>query len=280
MKKAAKLRFRKLRTADDFQWSERATGIPMPRVISELDRDRRVLLYSLLQSPYLDESHKVVARPSETLVAVAGEARSSAEGLMCAGAADTLAVSFASDERWNSSSIVVEFASGGHPGGELLPVRHACHSSHLGVHIRWASRRTCSEHELLPSSGCPLPNTTFSDQLVDGDWSAYFNSTRKLSPQERTAQLRETADAVAFINGYEHDPTLSAKNSQIAGALRQVFVSAFTAKGHAMYLSTDFEKPAGAFEFCDRDGRHLGEWLFSGRRNGGADRTGGHNIVV
>jgi hypothetical protein len=83
-----------------------------------------------------------------------------------------------------------------------------------------------------------------------------------------------------FINGYEHSPELSASNSKDARALRQVFVSAFTPQGREIYLSTDFEKAAGAFEVCDCEGRHLGEWLFSGKKNREADASGGHNIIV
>ena len=62
--------------------------------------------------------------------------------------------------------------------------------------------------------------------------------------------------------------------------IRQIFVSIFTVDGHELFLSTDFEKPAGAFEVCDRNGRHLGEWLFSGIQNGAPDTSGSHDIEV
>ncbi len=132
----------------------------------------------------------------------------------------------------------------------------------------------------MPTNDHPLPNTKLSDQLVDGTWSEFYDATSSLGPTEKTARLRQLAAEVAFVNGYEYSQDLSAWNSQRAGAIRQVFVSMFARHGHEFYLSTDVEKAAGALEVCDRRGRHLGEWLFSGRKNGEADTSGHHDIIV
>jgi len=168
------------------------------------------------------------------------------------------------------------------PSGHLVSIEvpHASHSTHIGSHIRWASRRTCSEHDLLPSEDRPLPNTKFSDHLVNDDWNTFYSVTSALGPFERTARLHDIALEVAYANGYDYCAELSHRNKQRSNSLRQIFVSAFTPSGRELYLSTDFEKAAGAFEVCDRNGRHIGEWLFSGRKNGNADTSGHHNIVT
>jgi len=279
MKHAASLRLRQLRTRHDFRQLQLAVDARLDQVTLLLERDQRVLLYRLLQSPYLDELHEEQFL-SYTVISVAGEPCPNAEGLLSAHIAGSVAISFDNDARWRVSrvSLGLEIDSSREPA--TVEVRHASHSNHMASHVRWASRRTLSEQELVPSNDNPLPNIKFSDQLVNGDWSEFYRATSSLGPNEKTAKVRELATEVAFINGYEYAQELSSRNSQRARATRQVFVSKFAPQGHALYLSTDFEKAAGAFEVCDRNGRHLGEWLFSGKKNGDADNSGGHDILV
>jgi hypothetical protein len=98
--------------------------------------------------------------------------------------------------------------------------------------------------------------------------------------QQKTARLREIAAEVAFVNGYQFTQELSAINQRRSGGLRQIFAAEYAAGRDAMYLSTDFENAAGAFEVFDFRGHHLGEWLFSGARNKDADSSGRHDISL
>ena len=282
MRRAKRLHFSRLRTGRDFQRLQLTIDKRLGEVISHLDRDRRTLLYLLTDSPYIDEANEAGEAKflSHNVVSVAGEPCSSAQGLLTAHVTDTLAISFQSNKRWHSPQVSLGLERGVDQQHLTVDVPHACHCDHLIAHIPWASRRTRSALDLVPDAGRPLPNTLFSDQLVNDDWLQFYQVVSSLGVSEKTARLREMSMDVAFINGYDHSQVLSSRNSQHAGALRQVFVSAFTPKGHEFYLSTDFEKAAGAFEVYDRSGRHLGEWLFSGKKNGDADTSGRHNILL
>ena len=279
MKRAARLGLRRLRTRPDFRQLQLTIEGRLDQVILHLDRDRRNLFLRLLDSPYL-RNEDAVKFLSHNVVSVAGETCSSADGLLSAYVADTLAISFQSDKRWHCPRVSLCLEQGVDQQQLNVDVPHACHSVHLIDHIRWASRRTRSNQELVPEAERPLPNTDYSDQLVNDDWSEFYRVTSSLNSSEKTARLREIAADVAFINGYDYSRKLTSKASQNAGAIRQIFVSAFTPRAHKFYLSTDFEKAAGAFEVYDRNGRHLGEWLFSGKKNRDADASGHHNIVV
>jgi hypothetical protein len=282
MKRAARLGFRRLRTRHDFRQTQMTAKKALWEVLSELDRDRRLLVYSLTQSPYLSEPDEPVLTRflSYTVVTVTDQPCQAAEGLLSAHVADALAISFLSVSRWRVSEVRLELEHDLTRNRDTIAVRHASHPDHLKSHICWAARRTCAQQELVPSPGRPLPNTKLSDQLVNDDWDQFYRITSALAPAEKNAALQQLARDVAFVNGYNYSPQISSKNRHTTGALRQVFVSAFTRQGHEFYLSTDFEKPAGAFEVCDRNGRHLGEWLFSGKQNGDADRSGRHNLLV
>jgi len=279
MKRAARLQFRRLRTRPDFRQLQLTPEDRLEQVIHHLDRDLKILFLKLFDSQYLrDEDDEKFL--SHHVASVAGEACSSADGLLNAYVADTLAISFQSNIRWHCPRVSLCLEQGVDQQRLDVDLPHACHSDHLIHHIRWASRRTRSNQELVPEAERPLPNTDYSDQLVNDDWSKFYRVMSSLNSSEKTARLREIADDVAFINGYDYSRKLTSKASRKAGAIRQIFVSAFTPRAHKFYLSTDFEKPAGAFEVYDRNGRHLGEWLFSGKKSRDADASGHHNIDV
>lgn len=279
MKRAARLRIRRIRTRHDFLQIQISTELTVQQAVSTLDRDRRILIYSVLQSPYLDETLNDEFLSCD-LVSVFTEPCKSAEGLLCAQIVGVLAISFANGGKWNTNAVNISFRRMGMLHDDAV-VPHASREEHVASTplVRWAARRLCSALELVPTGDRPLPNIAFSDQLVS-NWAAFYQATVKLAPAEKTARLREMASDVAHVNGYDHCPHLSATNSKASGALRQIFVSAFTRHGHEFYLSTDFEKAAGAFESCDRNGRHLGEWLFSGQKNAEADNSGHHDIII
>lgn len=128
--------------------------------------------------------------------------------------ADTLAISFDSDARWRVRQVSLGLEAEVSRSLATFDVRHACLSDHMPSHVRWASRRTISQQELMPTNDHPLPNTKLSDQLVDGTWSEFYDATSSLGPTEKTARLRQLAAEVAFVNGYEYSQDLSAWNSQ------------------------------------------------------------------
>ncbi len=64
---------------------------------------------------------------------------------------------------------------------------------------------------------------------------------------KKIALLRDTAEGVAHINGYDFDPALTAINR--AGSTYVRSSDQRSASGcETLYLSTDFENAAGAFE--------------------------------
>jgi len=279
MKRARRLHVHRLRTRHDFRSLELVAGTRFDQLVSSLGKDQRELLYRVLQSPYLDDAYEE-SFLSYSLISAGGQVRTDAEGLLCAHVLDALAISFDNQECWNADEVELRLRHDRTQAEIAATIRHASRPDHLSSHVCWASRRTCGESQLTPLADRPLPNSNFSNQLVGDDWDAFYRATSALPVAERTARLRELAKMVAYVNGYDYAEKISAINHQRVKALRQVFVSRFTPVGHELYLSTDFEKASGAFEVLDRRGRHLGEWLFSGRKNGGADPTGMHDIVL
>ncbi len=269
--------FRRLRTREDFRTTAIAGQARIDDVIGCLERHHRQLIYRILDCPYLRAENED-AFLQYRVVAVAGNA-ANAEGLLCAHIMRTLAISFDRAE-WAASTIDVEVLDEQTRAIECVQVRHASRHEHLIVNLAWASRTAKGADELIPSAARPLPNTVASDLLVNDDWQAFCDELKRMPPAEKTARLVETAEQVALINGYDYDPIASDRNRQISGSMRQVFGSIHAANRARLYLSTDFEKPAGAFEVCDFQGRHLGEWLFSGRKNSPADESGRHNIWI
>ncbi len=279
MKSGCRLGFRRLKTRHDFRFHQLTDDERLIDVVSRLDRDRRNLIFSLLSSPYLEPADES-AFLSFNVLSVADETRADAEGLLSGYVSDALVISFDTHVRWRTPEIQLGLEYDTTREIRSVDVRHASQATHVGKHIRWASRRSCSVQELTPRNDQPLPNMRFSDQLVNDDWHEFYSETSTLSAPEKTARLRTVAEDIAYMNGYDYCATRSARNSQRSGALRQIFVSKYTRPGHELYLSTDFEKAAGAFEVFDRNGRHLGEWLFSGSKNGDADGSGRHDIIV
>jgi hypothetical protein len=121
---------------------------------------------------------------SYTVKSVAGEPYTSAEGLLSAHVADTLAISFDSDARWRVPQVSLGLEAEVNRSPATFDVRHACLCDHVPLHVRWASRRTISERELMPTDDRPLPNTKLSDQLVDGTWSGFYVAMSSLGPMK------------------------------------------------------------------------------------------------
>jgi hypothetical protein len=125
-----------------------------------------------------------------------------------------------------------------------------------------------------PSSDHPLPGVKFSDMLVDNNWNEFREKLK--NPEEKIGLIKEMAENVAEISGYQFNPKLSSSEQERKKSLRQIFEAG---KGkNKIYLSTDFEK--GRFEVCDHRGKHLGEYRFDGKRSQEADPSGSHDICV
>ncbi|MEN8215140.1 MAG: hypothetical protein ABFS56_01930 [Pseudomonadota bacterium] len=107
--------------------------------------------------------------------------------------------------------------------------------------------------------------------MVDNDW-IQFREQLKKHPENKNAMIQKMAENVAVINGYQFNQRLSSYNQKVKNSLRFIYEAG---DGHnKIYLSTDFEK--GAFEVCNYQGKHQGEYNFNGEKTGKA--KGKHNI--
>jgi hypothetical protein len=91
----------------------------------------------------------------------------------------------------------------------------------------------------------------------------------------KEALAREIGREIARRNFYLEETVLSTHEQQLRNSLRTIFSS--IKHGRKIYLSIDFEKPA--FEICDEQGHHLGEYSFNGLKLSDLDATGGHDIL-
>jgi hypothetical protein len=120
-----------------------------------------------------------------------------------------------------------------------------------------------------------FPNLDYSNKLAPHGWENFKQDLSKF-PNEKNGKASEMAKKVAERNFYQHKQELSSYNQKIKGSLRQIFESVSEPK---IYLSTDFEG-GNAFEVCNYQGKHLGEFLFSGKQNKDADQSGNHDIIL
>ena len=106
MKCSTKIGFKRLRTRHDFRQLQLTSVSSLTDFISQMDRDRRVFLYTILQSPYLDESGEDEFL-SHNIISLGGEPCNVAEGILNADIVKSLSVSFPSNGRWNTSHITI-----------------------------------------------------------------------------------------------------------------------------------------------------------------------------
>jgi len=144
-----------------------------------------------------------------------------------------------------------------------------------------------------------FPNLLYSNALftskttksVDYIWTLFYKSA-KTKPEkneydtlfgagDKIAVIKELAPQIAYRNLYKLNETLSNyndKNNRGNGKTTPFQIFEQGIGNDKLYLSTDFEK--GAFEVCDKNGKHLGEYFFSGKKNEDADKSGGHDIML
>jgi hypothetical protein len=277
MQDARAIGFKRLRTRDDFASAPLFGNYHLSDIRPHLERDERLLLFSFLQSPYLEREYEGEF-VTTSIEAVDGDSEIGGEGLLCAALLDTVAISIASHERWSRATLKLHLLHD-HKGPRECALPHASEVTHWRNHLRWASRRVCGTNQLTPTLDRPLRNTEYSNKCVSS-WGDFYCECSGLQGGEKTAMLRECADLIAHINGFDHNPELSATNRKASGALRQVFSPMQGLAIRPVYLSTDFEKPAGVFEVFDHLGRHAGEWSFSGDKVSGADTSGAHDLTL
>lgn len=278
-KRANQMGISRMRTRSDFVAIMSSDGCTLHDAVLALPFEKRNLLLSILDCPYIkDTEHREVDLfLGINISTVNGHAVPSAEGLIASYVHKSPSVSMLSDAQWDANSVEIEFSSA--PGGptSLEHIRHASREVHFDSLIVDLGLETLRALGLTPTHDEPLPNTAFAKNiLARGDWQRVAAHIRQRSNGERIAFIGPFAHTLARINGYVFEQEITSQNQRAFNSYRQVF--SFGEAAHKLYLSTDFEK--GAFEVCDKDGCHLGEFLFSGVRSSGPDTTGRHNLII
>lgn len=273
-KTSFRLGLRTLRTENDFR-NHLIDGVRIEDIIQGLPSDSRPLVLSILDSPYVSGVIDEFAERSIILrqVTAIDDTPMSSDGVLCALALGKIAFSFESDKKWKCAFLRVTTIDEIN-WERVHKVPHVSNPENVLTHFDWLVDRL-GVPQIPPTTTNPLPRTEVSNLLVKNDWNQFYESMKTLPTAEKIARLRQIAPSVAMANGFKRDPKLSKLNSSNK-RLRQIFCSDL---GRArVFLSTDFETPAGAFEVLDHGGRHVGEFLFSGRKNGEADPSGKHDI--
>lgn len=91
--------------------------------------------------------------------------------------------------------------------------------------------------------------------------------------KQRQSMLITYGKIVAEMNGWRYNREISSINKS-SGKLRVVFDSTNFVKYNIAYLSLDMEGPEPAFELCDKQGRHKGEYSWDGKKKEPKDNHG------
>ena len=86
---------------------------------------------------------------------------------------------------------------------------------------------------------------------------------------EMTAYCKKIGKKVCEQNYYQYEGELSTNEQKACGSLREIY--SIVKNGEKQYISLDFHK--GMFEFHDKKGIHLGEYLFDGTFNKKAEKS-------
>lgn len=119
----------------------------------------------------------------------------------------------------------------------------------------------------------------WNQEKVEGylKWIGHSDSRHSASADEKQAYLIKHGTIIAQMNGWEHSPKLSSRNTS-AHKKRVIFYSkAFRHKD--TYLCIDLEKETFHFELCDYQGRHLREINYKGEITDSTPQRD-HNIIV
>jgi hypothetical protein len=279
LKKAWSMGLKRLRIRADFQNTRTNDGLTIGEVIWDLPHGDRNFLLIATDAPHIrdDEIDKIEGFLKISIRAVNGTEVDSAEGLVCAFVHGTIAISIQSEPQWCQDTAALEFVSEKDSSLQRIDIRHVSSAHHLTNYASFVGKITFDSSKYLLSEDNPLPNSKFATEFVaHGDWHPVTQAMITGPEEEKIAKIHDLAHTIAEANGYREEREVTSLNRKIHKSYRQIFSSTYG--DTKLYLSTDFEK--GAFEVCDEDGRHLGEWLFSGVKHQGPDKTGAHNIAL
>jgi|GEM_PF-1326545 len=244
------------------------------------ERNSRSLLLRIMDSPCIGK--KIQEREyilMKQIIFKDAEVELETEGLGIAyltGEEGSLSISFNSHPNWDKSLIPLLYFENSVSQPRNVEVRHGSKPEHVAVHKVWILKSNDFDWtKWQPSLDKLLPRACLSNKLVDDDWDA-FRKELSQHPPDRNAKIDQMARQVAEINGYRFNQKLSSYNQRLKNSLRTIYETGESRQ--KMYLSTDFEK--GAFEVCDYRGKHLGEYNFSGKKTGDADKDGRHDIFL
>jgi len=283
---ANKLGFTQLRAINDFYQIAISKNYTISDWLSyDADFDSQMFLRGLLQSPCIGkeiQEEKFIYMEKILLADNAeNEIEQEVEGLGVAYLSNkngTLAISFDSGSEWDKTeiSLIYRFEREGKSYKEPIKVKHASKQEHVYKHKIWAlKKKSLSEPyiNMKPSLHNILPKKKISNQLVDNNWNK-FREKLKQYPSNKNAMIKEMAANVAEINGYKFNQDLSSHNQKLKKSFRFIYEGGEGKQ--KVYLSTDFEK--GAFEVCNSQGTHLGEYSFNEEKTGKAKSD--HNICL
>lgn len=123
-----------------------------------------------------------------------------------------------------------------------------------------------------PSLNKPFPNLKLSNEFMD---LVKFREDINRNPHDKQAIIQPVADGIAKLNGYKFNKNLSTLNQRKSSSYRKIYESVCSDE-EKIYLSVDFEK--GAFELCNHEGVHQGEYKFDGEKSGRAQSD--HSIYL
>lgn len=119
-------------------------------------------------------------------------------------------------------------------------------------------------------------NEDISQSVKENAVALFFHQVVMTSKdhKEMTAYCKEIGKKVCQQNYYQYEGELSTNEQKACGSLREIY--SIVKNGEKQYISLDFHK--GMFEFHDKKGIHLGEYLFDGTFNKKAEES--HNLIT
>lgn len=271
-----KFGLRKLRVGETFRSILTSDGLLLEEVLRTLPAEEKGIIYSAADSPHILESEakEIEDFVNSSVIQVGDNFVDNCEGLLCSFVHKVIAISIPSEEFWKKSMLSVILKTN-KIDKQSHDIPHASTVSHISEHIVVIGQLIFETNGKLPTTSAPFPNAEFATKFIaNEDWTTIAKQLNNCSHFEKIPRISPTAEKVAIVNGYTFDKETTRKNRDSAGSYRQIF--ACNSKNGKIYLSTDFEK--GAFEVCDKNGVHLGEWTFDGKKHKNAEKS--HNILV
>lgn len=251
------------------------TWLKQPKYNNDKEKDRSSILKSLItKKDSIWNEEECTAIQNLPIIGIQYKDKQEvSEGLKIASLYNTIAISFNTDEFWNTSLLDLIYIVEDDNQNTFEQndcVKHASQIIHIDFHKEILSNK------FLRPDWCPskelFPCLAFSNMFVDNDWKI-FRASIKTNQQEKEAIIQKYGKIVAERNGYMKDKKISDLNT--TKDKKRVVYSAGKGKSR-IYLSVDLEK--GGFEICNYSGNHLGEYFFDGKLITG--KKSGHDLIV